>query len=76
MGSRIAQSFVVSGYSVVINDIKVECLSKAKGAISDNLALLVEEGVLTEQEKQHAQFTIAYTCDLGGQGTLLIAERL
>lgn len=64
MGSGIAQSFAVIGYSVVINDIKLEYLSKAKGIISDNLALLVEEGVLTEQEKQNAQFTITYTCDL------------
>lgn len=65
MGSGIAQSFAVSGYSVVINDINAEFLSKAEGIISENLSLLVEERVMTEQEKQNAQSNIAYTCDLG-----------
>ncbi|WP_028393352.1 3-hydroxyacyl-CoA dehydrogenase family protein [Bacillus cihuensis] len=64
MGSGIAQSFAVNGYSVVIHDIEVDYLAKAKGLISDNLALLVEEGVLTEQGKHQAEAAITYTCDL------------
>ncbi|MDQ0220845.1 3-hydroxyacyl-CoA dehydrogenase family protein [Peribacillus cavernae] len=64
MGSGIAQSFAVGGYSVVVNDIKPEYLSRAEGLISDNLSLLEKEGVLTEQEKQNAHSAITYTCDL------------
>ncbi|MGE8079742.1 3-hydroxyacyl-CoA dehydrogenase family protein [Peribacillus loiseleuriae] len=64
MGSGIAQSFAASGYSVVMHDIKLDYLFRAKRLISDNLALLIEEGVLTEQEKQHAEAAITYTCDL------------
>ena len=55
MGSGIAQSFAISGYSVIVNDIHVDFLSRAERNISVNLSLLVEEGVMTEQEKQKAQ---------------------
>ena len=64
MGSGIAQSFAISGYSVIVNDIQVDFLSRAERNISVNLSLLVEEGVMTEQEKQKAQSNISYTCDL------------
>ena len=64
MGSGIAQSFAISGYSVIVNDIQADFLSRAERNISVNLSLLVEEGVMTEQEKQKAQSNISYTCDL------------
>ncbi|MDM5221361.1 3-hydroxyacyl-CoA dehydrogenase family protein [Peribacillus sp. NJ11] len=66
MGSGIAQSFAVSGYSVTINDIKEEYLSYAQNRISENLALLIEEGVLTDREKQGALANITYSVDLEG----------
>ena len=36
MGSSIAQSFAVSGYSVILNDVKEELLLKAKNRIFEN----------------------------------------
>lgn len=66
MGSGIAQSFAVSGYFVTINDIKEELLHRAQNRISENLSLLIEEGVLTDQEKQVALAHITYSVDLEG----------
>ncbi|MFE3975455.1 MULTISPECIES: 3-hydroxyacyl-CoA dehydrogenase family protein [unclassified Peribacillus] len=66
MGSGIAQSFAVSGYFVTINDIKDELLYHAQNQISENLSLLIEEGVLTDEEKQAALANITYSVDLKG----------
>lgn len=66
MGSGIAQSFAVSGYFVTINDIKEELLYHAKNRISENLSLLMEEGALTDREKQGAFANITYSVDLEG----------
>ncbi|WHY96584.1 3-hydroxyacyl-CoA dehydrogenase family protein [Peribacillus simplex] len=66
MGSGIAQSFAVSGYFVTINDIKEELLYHAQNRISENLSLLIEEGTLTDQEKQGALANITYSVDLEG----------
>ncbi|MGW6661620.1 MULTISPECIES: 3-hydroxyacyl-CoA dehydrogenase NAD-binding domain-containing protein [Peribacillus] len=66
MGSGIAQSFAVSGHFVTINDIKDELLHRAQNRISENLSLLIEEGVLTDQEKQVALAHITYSVDLEG----------
>ncbi|MBD8134411.1 3-hydroxyacyl-CoA dehydrogenase family protein [Peribacillus frigoritolerans] len=64
MGSGIAQSFAVSGYFVTINDIKEELLYHAQNRISENLSLLIEEGALTDREKQGALANITYSVDL------------
>ncbi|TKH15467.1 3-hydroxyacyl-CoA dehydrogenase family protein [Peribacillus simplex] len=66
MGSGIAQSFAVSGYFVTINDIKEELLHRAQNRISENLSLLIEEGILTDQEKQVALAHITYSVNLEG----------
>ncbi|MDP9739430.1 UNVERIFIED_ORG: 3-hydroxybutyryl-CoA dehydrogenase [Bacillus sp. B2I3] len=66
MGSGIAQSFAVSGYFVTINDIKEELLNHAQNRISENLSLLMEEGALTDREKQGALANITYSVDLEG----------
>lgn len=66
MGSGIAQSFAVSGYFVTINDIKEELLYLAQNRISENLSLLMEEGALTDREKQGALANITYSVDLEG----------
>lgn len=66
MGSGIAQSFAVSGYHVTINDIKEELLNHAQNRISENLSLLIEEGALTDREKQGALANITYSVDLEG----------
>lgn len=66
MGSGIALSFAVSGYFVTINDIKEELLYHAQNRISENLSLLIEEGALTDREKQGALANITYSVDLEG----------
>ena len=66
MGSGIGQSFAVSGYHVTINDIKEELLYHAQNRISENLSLLIEEGALTDREKQGALANITYSVDLEG----------
>ncbi|MFK9117983.1 3-hydroxyacyl-CoA dehydrogenase family protein [Peribacillus frigoritolerans] len=66
MGSGIAQSFAVSGYFVTINDVKEELLYHAQNRISENLSLLMEEGALTDREKQGALANITYSVDLEG----------
>jgi 3-hydroxybutyryl-CoA dehydrogenase len=66
MGSGIAQSFAVSGYFVTINDIKEELLYHTQNRISENLSLLMEEGALTDREKQGALANITYSVDLEG----------
>ncbi|MDW7615579.1 3-hydroxyacyl-CoA dehydrogenase family protein [Peribacillus simplex] len=66
MGSGIAQSFAVSGHFVTINDIKEELLYHAQNRISENLSLLIEEGVMTDEEKQAALANITYSVDLKG----------
>src|SRR5690242_1027296 len=64
MGSSIAQSFAVSGYTVTLNDINEELLQKAKNRILENLSLIVEEAGLDEQQKQRAFANIDYKADL------------
>lgn len=64
MGSSIAQSFAVSGYSVTINDLNEELLQKSKNRILENLSLTVEEVGLDEEQKQSDLANIYYTTDL------------
>ncbi|HJV17942.1 MAG TPA: 3-hydroxyacyl-CoA dehydrogenase family protein [Bacillales bacterium] len=64
MGSSIAQSFATHGYSVILNDVKEEFLNKANERIKDNLSLLVEEEVLSEEKTQIALSNISFTTNL------------
>lgn len=64
MGSSIAQSFAVSGYSVTLNDVKEELLIKAKNRIFENLSLLVEESGIDDVQKQSAFSNIDYKINL------------
>jgi len=64
MGSSIAQSFAVSGYSVTINDLTEELLQKSKNRIFENLSLIAEEVGLDEEQKQSNLANIHYTADL------------
>jgi 3-hydroxybutyryl-CoA dehydrogenase len=52
MGSSIAQSFAVSGHSVIVNDISEEFLAKARNRIIENLSILGDEGELNEDKVQ------------------------
>lgn len=75
MGSGIAQSFAVGGYSVIVNDIKQEFLDKAKKNISDNLDLLAGSGDLTVADRDVSAGRIQFTTDLkkaAGEADLII----
>ena len=64
MGSSIAQSFAISGYSVVLNDVKEDYLLKAKSRIIENLSMLVEEASINEEKKHTSLANITYAVDL------------
>lgn len=64
MGSGIAQSFAVGGYSMIVNDIKQEFLNKAKKNIGENLDLLFKSGELSSEERDAASERIHFTTDL------------
>ncbi|MFZ5648219.1 MAG: 3-hydroxybutyryl-CoA dehydrogenase [Bacillota bacterium] len=51
MGSGIAQVSAVAGYSVALNDIKDEFVSRGLGIIQKNLAKDVGKGRITEDQK-------------------------
>jgi 3-hydroxyacyl-CoA dehydrogenase len=64
MGSGIAQSFAVGGYSVIVNDIKQEFLDKARKNIDENLELLVGSGDLTAENRNASADRLRFTTDL------------
>ena len=54
MGNGIAQVAATSGYQVTCMDVVPTALEKAKAAIDKSSAKLVEKGVLTKEQKSHA----------------------
>jgi 3-hydroxybutyryl-CoA dehydrogenase len=61
MGVGIAQVFAASGYDVVLYDIQVEALEKAKKVIEKNLKGAVEKGKLNDTEFLETQKRITVT---------------
>lgn len=51
MGHSLAQAFAQGGYSVWLNDLREEILSKAMGLISSNLMTQVELGFLEKSQQ-------------------------
>jgi 3-hydroxybutyryl-CoA dehydrogenase len=64
MGSNIALSFAVMGYTVIVNDVKEEFLAKAKGRMIENLSILLDEGELNEESVQTTLANISYSVHL------------
>ncbi|MGB8957207.1 MAG: 3-hydroxyacyl-CoA dehydrogenase family protein [Tumebacillaceae bacterium] len=64
MGHGIAQLYAMAGYRVFVHDIGQELLDRAAGWIENNLSLLVQEGVLTQQAAREASRHIQFTTDL------------
>lgn len=64
MGSGIVQSFVESGYEVIMRDIKDEYVQKGMMNISKNLDRSVKKGRMTEEEKNTILARITPTIDL------------
>ncbi|OCA81594.1 3-hydroxybutyryl-CoA dehydrogenase [Bacillus sp. FJAT-27225] len=64
MGHGIAQVYALAGYPVKMYDIKEEFLQKAMELVKANLSLLIQENVITDQEKSAALERINPTTDL------------
>ncbi|ALC90760.1 3-hydroxybutyryl-CoA dehydrogenase [Bacillus sp. FJAT-18017] len=64
MGHGIAQVYALAGYPVRMYDLKDEFLQKAMELVRSNLSLLVQEDVITEQQKAAAIELIVPTTDL------------
>lgn len=65
MGSGIAQIFAQNGYEVIVTDIADKYLENTKMIISLNQKILMNEGLLTEEEAQESLKHISYTTDKG-----------
>ena len=54
MGSGIAQTAIVSGYNVILNDQRLETLERARGGIEKALAHDVAKGRMSEADRDAA----------------------
>ncbi|MCM3322896.1 3-hydroxyacyl-CoA dehydrogenase family protein [Cytobacillus kochii] len=64
MGTGIAISFATKGYDVILNDLNDELLHKAEKRVAADVALLVEEKVLSEKEADTSLNAIGYVTEL------------
>ncbi|MDK2823412.1 MAG: 3-hydroxybutyryl-CoA dehydrogenase [Clostridia bacterium] len=64
MGSGIAQVAIQSGYKVILNDVDVKFVEKAKANIEKRVSRLVEKGKITEEEKEKALNNLSTSVDL------------
>ena len=63
MGNGIAHVCAVSGYAVIVQDVKEEQLELAKSKIAKNLERQVKKGHLTQEHASDAVSNISYTTD-------------
>lgn len=64
MGNGIAQVFAISGFDVVLIDMKPEFLERAKGTIEKNTSRLVKKEKITSAEADAALSRITYATEL------------
>ncbi len=64
MGSGIAQVAAVSGYNVILNDIKQEFIDRGMGGIEKSLGKFVEKEKIAAEDKDAALGRIKGTLDL------------
>ncbi len=64
MGAGIAHVAAVSGYHIVINDISVEQLDKAKESIATNMDKAVKKALMTDDDKNAALKRIEFCHDM------------
>ena len=64
MGSGIAQVAITSGFDVVLNDVNMELLEKARAGIEKMMAKSVEKGKLTDEEKNIALTRLTLSAEL------------
>ncbi len=68
MGSGIAQVAAVSGFDVIMSDIKEEFVERGMNAISKSLDRFVKKGKMSQEEKDTAMGKIKGTVDLSDMG--------
>ena len=68
MGTGIAQSAAVAGYSTVVRDVSEAFLASGRAAMQKSLAKLVEKGKLDASSRDAALDRLAFTTDLGHVG--------
>jgi 3-hydroxybutyryl-CoA dehydrogenase len=64
MGSGIAQTAAVAGFSTVVRDVAEPLLQKGKAGIEKSLARLVEKGKLTASDRERALSLLSFTTTL------------
>lgn len=64
MGLDIAQAFARSGFSVIVNDISVEIIDKAKGRLNKSLDKLVSKGKMDDAKKSEIIKNMTFTTEL------------
>jgi 3-hydroxybutyryl-CoA dehydrogenase len=66
MGNGIAHVIALSGYNVMINDLRKEALEKARATIERNMARQVSRNMITDQEMVQALGRIQAVSDADG----------
>jgi 3-hydroxybutyryl-CoA dehydrogenase len=64
MGSGIAQVCAMSGYKVILHDLKQEFVERGRKTIEKNLSRQVEKGKLAEQDKSNTLERLTLSTDL------------
>lgn len=64
MGSGIAQVSAMSGYDVLLHDLKEEYVEKGLGTITKNLSRQVEKGKMAAEDKEAALSRLTSSTDL------------
>lgn len=64
MGLDIAQAFARSGFSVIVNDISVEIIDKAKNRLNNSLDKLVSKGKMDDAKKSEIIKNMTFTTEL------------
>jgi len=64
MGSGIAQAAITSGFEVVLNDVNMELLEKARTGIERMMAKSVEKGNLSDEDKNKALARLTLSAEL------------
>lgn len=75
MGSGIAQVCAMSGYDVILHDLKDEFVQKGIQSISKNLNRQVEKGKISDEEKQNIVSRLTASTDIqNAAGVDLVIE--
>ena len=64
MGHGIAEVFALSGYSVILEDVIPESLSRARASIEKSLARMLASGKLDQGKKDRTMQLIGYSQNL------------